>query len=203
MKQYPEISTDIVQGQAVYAFDKCDGSNIRAEWTRKNGFLKFGSRTRLLDRAEKPLGEAVDLFMAESGDDLAARFKDARWQEATAFFEFWGANSFAGTHMDEKHFVSLFDISVHKKGLLLAKDFLDLTEGLQRVKLLYHGNANHPFIDSVKEGRLEGMTFEGVVCKGPYKTPGMPRMFKIKNQAWFDKLRGLCQGDEEKFRRLS
>lgn len=203
MKQYPEIQHKAVGGQAVYAFDKLDGSNIRAEWTRKNGFWKFGSRTRLLDRAEKPLGEAIDLFMARSGDELASRFKAERWQEATAFFEFWGMNSFAGVHQEEDHFVSLIDVSAYKKGLLLARDYLKLTEGLERAKLLYHGNANEPFIQEVREGKLEGMTFEGVVCKGPYVTPGMPLMFKVKSQAWFDKLRGLCGDDEEKFRRLS
>lgn len=39
------------------------------------------------------------------------------------------------------------------------------------------------------------MTFEGVVCKagtGPH-----PTMFKIKSQAWFDRLRRLCKTDEE------
>jgi hypothetical protein len=43
MKTYPSISRDIV-GQPIYAFDKLDGSNIRAEWSKKNGFHKFGSR---------------------------------------------------------------------------------------------------------------------------------------------------------------
>ena len=47
MKQYPSISHDIRSVQA-YAFDKLDGSNIRAEWHPKKGFWKFGSRTRLL-----------------------------------------------------------------------------------------------------------------------------------------------------------
>ena len=98
MKQYPEIQHAIVGGTQVYAFDKYDGSNIRAEWTRKRGFWKFGSRTRLLDRSERPLGEAIDLLMAKSGDELGLRFKDERWQEATAFFEFWGKNSFAGVY---------------------------------------------------------------------------------------------------------
>ena len=203
MKQYPEIVTNVVQGQAIYAFDKLDGSNFRAEWTSKRGFWKFGTRTRLLDRAERPLGEAIDLFMAESGDELGSRFKSERWQEAIAFCEFWGPSSFAGNHADEAHFASLIDVSVHKKGLLLAKDFLKLTDGLHRAKLLYHGNANQPFVDSVKDGRLEGMTFEGVVCKGPYVRPGQPMMFKVKSQAWFDKLRGVCGNDEEKFKRLS
>jgi hypothetical protein len=203
MKQYPEIQCKAVSGQAVYAFDKLDGSNIRAEWTRKRGFWKFGTRTRLLDPMERPLGEAVDLFMMGQANELGRRFKEERWQEATAFMEFWGRNSFAGTHQDEEHFVSLIDVSVHKRGIVLPRDYLDLTEGLPRARFLYHGNASEPFIESVRSGTLEGMTFEGVVCKGPYVTPGMPLMFKVKSRAWFDRLRGICGGDEEKFRRLS
>lgn len=203
MKQYPEIQCRAVKGQAVYVFDKLDGSNIRAEWTRKRGFWKFGTRTRLLDRGDRPLGEAIDLFMMEQANELGRRFKEERWEEATAFMEFWGKNSFAGTHEDEEHFVDLIDVSVHKRGLLLPKDYLELTEGLVRARLLYHGNANEPFVESVKNGTLEGMTFEGVVCKGPYVTPGMPLMFKVKNQAWFDKLGKFCEGNEEKFRQLS
>jgi len=203
VKQYPEIGNRPVGGQAIYAFDKLDGSNVRAEWKRKRGWWKFGSRTRLLDRSESPLGEAIDLFLYGQANELERRFREERWDEATAFMEFWGPSSFAGTHQDEQHFVSLIDVSVQKRGLLLPKDYLELTEGLPRARLLYHGNANEPFVESVRTGTLEGMTFEGVVCKGPFVSPGLPLMFKVKNQAWFDRLRATCGGDEEKFRRLS
>jgi hypothetical protein len=202
MKQYPEIQRVVVGGKAIYAFDKIDGSSIRAEWTRKRGFWKFGTRTRLLDPNEKPLGDAIGLFMDNQAAELGQRLKDERWPEATAFFEFWGRESFAGTHRDDDHFVSLIDVSVFKKGLLLARDYLKLTEGLDRARLLYWGNANEPFVESVHNGALEGMTFEGVVCKGAYVSPGMPLMFKVKNRAWVEKLKGFCGGNEEKFRRL-
>jgi hypothetical protein len=35
MKQYPSIDATVRRGILVYAFDKLDGSNIRAEWDRK------------------------------------------------------------------------------------------------------------------------------------------------------------------------
>ena len=35
------------------------------------------------------------------------------------------------------------------------------------------------------------MTFEGVVCKGKYISPGLPLMFKIKNIEWIKKVREL------------
>ena len=70
-------------------------------------------------------------------------------------------------------------------------------------KLLYYGNANHPFVDSVRDGTLEGMTFEGVVCKMPqYKTPGITDMYKVKSYAWLEKLKKYCEGDENKFKQL-
>ena len=43
MKGYPSIPREVQHSLNVYAFDKLDGSQIRAEWTQKNGFFKFGS----------------------------------------------------------------------------------------------------------------------------------------------------------------
>ena len=49
MKEYPSIPhIDRGTGEFCIAFTKYDGSNIRAEWTRKSGWSKFGTRTHLL-----------------------------------------------------------------------------------------------------------------------------------------------------------
>jgi len=61
MKSYPTISTKIKPTQ-IYAFDKIDGSNIRVEWSDKQGFYKFGSRNRLIDENTYRLGESVNLI---------------------------------------------------------------------------------------------------------------------------------------------
>lgn len=61
MKEYPSIPAaadllarpDAYLGQPFVAFDKLDGSNIRAEWDRKKGWLRFGSRRRLLERGRR------------------------------------------------------------------------------------------------------------------------------------------------------
>jgi len=75
---------------------------------------------------------------------------------------------------------------------------------VETAKLLYYGNANEDFVETVKNGKLDGMTFEGVVCKAQeYKTPGRPWMFKLKNSAWLDKLRKQCKGNEELFKKLA
>jgi len=203
MKTYPTISRDL-QNVPIYAFDKLDGSNIRAEWTRKKGFWKFGSRKRLVDESDELLGESKQLILEKYADDLAKIFRKQRWQKAVAFFELHGPSSFAGRHAsEEEKTVTLFDVAGDKKGLLEPRNFLRTFGDLDIAPLLYHGNANSLFVAEVKEGRLEGMTFEGVVCKGKARSPGLPLMFKVKNQAWIDKLKDHCRGDEKLFNELA
>ena len=70
-------------------------------------------------------------------------------------------------------------------------------------KLLYHGNANQIFEDDVRNGKLQGITFEGIVCKGaPLKKGYPPLMFKIKTDAWTQKLKEYCKDDEQLFQKL-
>ncbi|MHA2067983.1 MAG: hypothetical protein ACXABY_26780, partial [Candidatus Thorarchaeota archaeon] len=175
-------------------FDKLDGSNIRAEWSAKRGFYKFGTRKRLLDKKEPILGPAVDLVLEKYGEDLAKVFKKERQRKAICFFEFHGPNSFAGYHdKDDKHTVTLFDANF-QKGILEPREFLKLFGHLDVPELLYSGRVGPEFVEKVNGGSLEGMTFEGVVCKGKNVSPGLPLMFKIKNHSWYAKLRA-SKGD--------
>jgi hypothetical protein len=125
MKQYPSISHDIRSVQA-YAFDKLDGSNIRAEWHPKKGFWKFGSRTRLLGTDQPWLSKADELVKHKYGDELSKIFRAQRYEKVVAFFEFYGANSFAGHHVDEQHTVTLIDVSAHRHGIVPPKEFVKL-----------------------------------------------------------------------------
>lgn len=202
MEIYPTIST-LVSNENIIAFDKLDGSNIRSEWTLKNGFAKFGTRRRLLGADEKPLGEAISLFQNEYADDLHKIFRKERLQKATVFFEFVGENSFAGYHEDEEHTVTLFDIHVYKKGLLTGKEFLKMVGNkVKTAPVLYEGKANAAFIESVRDSTLEGMTFEGVICKGGLDNRNRPMNFKIKSSAWLEKLKTKCGDDEAMFEKL-
>jgi len=197
VKTYPKISPEITN-QPIYAFDKLDGSNIRAEWSRKAGFYKFGSRKRLVGDDDPLLGESRQLVQNKYAQDLEAIFRSQRWDKVVCFFEFLGERSFAGLHENEPHDVVLFDVSVHRKGILEPRDFLKIFGDLHTPPLLYHGNPNVPFLDSVRAGELDGMTFEGVVCKGKSVSPGRPLMFKVKNRAWVDKVKALYGHDEKK-----
>lgn len=203
MKAYPSI-TGQIQNLPIYAFDKLDGSNIRGEWSRKKGFYKFGTRTRLVDETDPVFKDAPELLRTKYEKDLSDIFRKERYDSAVCFFEYHGPSSFVGIHKpDEAHTVTLFDVAPYKRGILEPGEYMDLFGHLDIAKLLYRGNPNSDFIASVKEGRLEGLTFEGVICKAknPKRTPA-PVMFKVKNLAWIQRLREFCAGDEKKFNEL-
>lgn len=202
METYPSIGT-IISNTPIYAFDKLDGSNIRAEWTRKNGFTKFGTRRRLLDPNEKPFGEAIELFMNKYNDDLNQIFRKQRYERATAFMEFAGENSFAGFHEQEPHDVTLFDVHVYKQGILTPKEYLKLFENkVDIAPVLFSGKITEDFAQSVRHSTLEGMTFEGVVCKGGLDNRRRVITFKMKSEAWFNKLRNKFAHQPEMIEKL-
>lgn len=197
MKQYPSISRDVQYGGPYYVFDKLDGSNIRAEWSKKQGFYKFGSRKVLLgERGESDqqslLGESLELIKALE-EPLAKVFQQERWQQVVCFFEFLGPSSFAGQHAAEPHKVTLIDLHIHKQGIIDVREFVRAFEGVvDTAKLLYQGNFNKELESQIRAGTLEGMSLEGVVAKAPpRKKWELPTMFKVKNQAWIDRVRAL------------
>lgn len=203
MLEYPTITKNIID-VPIYAYDKLDGSNIRVEWRKNKGFIKYGSRKRLLSEEERPLGEAVSIFRETLSDDLEIALRQTRTERATLFFEFYGENSFAGAHQPEEHMLKLFDVSLYKKGFMLPKEFMRAFDNVvPTAELLYHGKANEKFVKEIKEGTLEGMTFEGVVCKSQQLVKNQQVRFKLKNQNWLDKLKIKCNGNEQMFESLS
>jgi hypothetical protein len=183
------------------AFDKLDGSNIRAEWSNKNGFYKFGSRTRLIDENTPILGESINLILENFADDLAAKFKNKSWTRAVAFFEFYGEGSFAGWHEREDHKVTLIDVNVYKRGMLQAEHFVDVFGDLDIPKVLHEGIITEDLITEAKCGTLDGMTFEGIVCKYVNKGKHV-EMFKVKNRDWLNKLKDKCGSNAALYRKL-
>lgn len=204
MKKYPSIQREILRNVDIYAFDKLDGSNTRAEWSSKRGFYKFGARGRLVDESDPALGSMPGVFLEKYGSDLDKFFRRKSWQHVVAFCEFWGPSSFAGVHNpDEPKTVTLIDLAVDKKGILPPTEFINLSYFFDTAPCLYmSGKANKIFEEEVRNRTLQGMTFEGVVCKAKGVYPGRPTMFKIKSNAWIQKLRERCNGDERRFREL-
>ncbi|MFT4975217.1 MAG: hypothetical protein ACI8S6_001104 [Myxococcota bacterium] len=203
MKQYPSIPVGVVSDTPVTVFPKYDGSNVRAEWSRRQGWHKFGSRRRLLHSTLPILRDnAQALMMSRYGDDLAAVFRERRWDRVVAFFEFFGPRSIAGHHEEtDQHEVMLIDVSVHRRGLLEPDTFLDAFGHLAVPPVLHRGVFTGAMAAQVVAGTFPGQTVEGIVAKGSYQSPGRPLCFKVKSAAWLAALRTECRTEEEFVRR--
>lgn len=202
MKSYPSITKNIRKDIYIYAFDKYDGSLIRAEWNSKKGFYKFGTRTELIDVSSKPFGQAISLLKDKFEKDLSIIFKENKYQSVICFFEYWGKDSFAGTHnFDKLMELTLLDINPYKEGFLPPAIFIQQYGHLNTAKILYEGAVSVELFDSVKQSTLPNMGSEGVVCKG--MSGKVHIMFKIKSQAWLDKLKLYCNGNESLFAKLA
>ena len=190
--------------QRVHVWDKLDGSNIRAEWNKKRGFYKFGSRYRLIDSDSGILTKAPSLIMKKYADELDSCFRAQRWDSVIAFFEFFGQSSFAGQHNpDEEHDVMLLDVSTRQQGMLESDDFIKLFHWMGIPKLLNVRPFTQKICDQVSNGTLTEMTFEGVVCKGAkQKKTGLPLMFKQKNKSWIAALKRMCKNDIQRYKML-
>lgn len=202
MKHYPSIDSRIRDDLDVFVFDKIDGSNIRAEWSAKRSeFYKFGSKNRLIDATDPILGRSIELIKRKYEKQLSAVFLRKKYESVICFFEFFGPKSFAGQHHeDDKHDVILFDIAPYKKGILPPKELFALLEQDDQIEfapLLFKGHITPPIESMIRESKLPGMTFEGVVCKSDHQ------MFKIKSHAWLQKLKDKCGPDEALFRKLA
>lgn len=201
MKEYPSIYNMLRDDIYIYAFDKLDGSNIRAEWNFKRGFYKFGSRHQLIDESDKQLGKAISLITEKYGISLTTVFKEQGWKDALCFFEFYGASSFAGMHAEnDQHTITLIDVNPLRHGILAPQQFIKLFGSLDIPKVLFGGHVTPEFVQQVRNGTLEGITSEGCVCKGFEDKKTV--MFKIKSQLWLQKLKTFCKDDLSLYKKL-
>jgi len=219
MKTYPSTKfmngltkgAGIPDGNDWYVFDKLDGSNIRVEWSAKRGFYKWGRRYGLLDDSNPWLMPTpVQALLADSyGPGLDVEFRRRKYKRVLCFFEFVGANSFSGHHEHEAHRLVMIDVNLHPKGFMGPADFVSLCEdvgmqeGIEFARVLHQGEITQELLDSIRNSTLEGMTFEGAVCKSQGKKVSSRRAFKVKASIWLDKLREYCKDDMELFKRLA
>src|SRR5688500_10404747 len=116
MKSYPSIPhwNKGLFGENCVAFEKLDGSLIRAEWSKKNGWYKFGTKKQLIAETDEQFGQAVTLFNNKYSEGLQKVFRD-KYRDChnfIVFLEYYGEQSFAGTHVEgDKMDVVLFDVS--------------------------------------------------------------------------------------------
>ena len=207
MKSYPSISTQVDMSLSYWVFDKLDGSNLRAEWSPKRGFYKFGSRTQLLTPDQADLWPAVARIEALS-DELSPRLAALRAERVVCFFEWFGPRSFAGRHIDplEDMRLALLDIDVYKRGFLAPDRLMELatSASVPMPGLVHVGRVDKDFLGQVRAGTLPGVSLEGIIGKTAQDRASTPPiMFKHKAQAWYDRLREMCAGDQALFDRLS
>jgi hypothetical protein len=186
------------KGEQCLAFYKYDGSNIRAEWNRKQGWYKFGTRRRLFDKTDHEYGRAIDLFLERYGEALPKIFQTNKnykgRDQIIAFCEFYGEESFAGYHNFEKPFeVTLIDVEVHKKGFVLPRQFVDdFAPHVPVAPVVYEGRFDNDFVEQVIANKLEVSLLEGVVAKGSISGRNPQHslwMAKVKTRWWLDELR--------------
>ena len=195
MKEYPHIQAStgnlFREIQGAYIFDKIDGSNIRAEWRRKRGWYKFGSKTQLLRPDDKFLGNAVTVFVDKMSEPLAKFAYDNKYTHLNVFMEYWGEHSFAGNHdLNDEMNLTLFDICPDNKGIVGPSRFLKLCGDLPVSLPNYFGQRNwtRGFVDSIRKGDSDIIpTFEGVVGKSGDGHSLI--MAKAKTQKWIDKVK--------------
>lgn len=212
MKEYLSIlGPDGAPELPCIAFRKYDGSNLRFAWRRGQGWWQFGTRRRLFDATDPEFGCAIELFRAKYADGVERVIRDdphfrGVW-EVVCYCEFLGPNSFAGVHdpvhpvlkaagatgNDPKEVV-LFDVNVHRKGLLPPRRFLDTFGHMPVADVVYEGGFTPTFVRDVREGRFG--VGEGVICKGLDGPP--PHgiwMRKVKTLAYLEDLKRRFAAD--------
>lgn len=197
MIEYPSIiGVSKAPREECWAFNKIDGSNIRAKYTQKKGFESFGSRYCLIDESHPHLGKAVAIFKEVYAEPLGRLFRDKYrdYREIITFFEFFGKNSFAGIHdPNDQHRIYVFDVLLgHKdRKFVSPKEFVKtFSDKVLTPDVIYQGKLNEDFIQRVRGdefGLQEGVICKGLTTNGAYR--GKIWMCKIKTNKYLQSLR--------------
>ncbi len=186
------INKNIHIGKDGYSFYKYDGSNLRWEWNKKNGFFKFGTRNHLFNEKDLQFGEAISLFFEKYNEHLSKiLFDNFKQEKVIVFTEYFGKNSFAGTHqVEDIKKLKVFDIHILKKGLLSPKEFLKIFDNYDfMAEFLGQYKFNKEYIQKIQLNE-NNLYNEGVVIKG-----GIGKdlwMGKIKTLEYIEKLKQKC-----------
>jgi hypothetical protein len=197
MKHYPSIlgSKFCTIGKPGIAFYKYDGSNLRWEWNKKSGWNKFGTRNLLFDRTTEPYNQSIEMFLDDIGPKIIEELKqiDRNLIKTTAFTEFFGPNSFAGSHEDDDpKELRLFDVMMYRKGFIPPDQFVEMFGKYKwSAEVIYRGEIDLQFIQDVREGKYP--VVEGVVCKGD------DFVFKVKTNEYLAKLKRVFQDKWEDY----
>lgn len=189
MQDYPSIPRATGQSfreiPGAYIFDKLDGNSMRAEWNRKRGWYKHGKRHTLVDDQNDFCAQAPALFDQKLAETLARIAHDQRWSNLVVYYEFWGIQSLGGSHVhDDPKFCTVFDAAVDRQ-ILDPSEFRKVFEDtVPTPRFLGRQNWTRGYVEQVRLGQVDGVTFEGVVAKGLIRKDIVRA--KAKTQAWLD-----------------
>jgi len=202
MKHYHSIEkyNEEYFGKYVFGFDKIDGSNFVAEWSKKlskktrftNGFAKFGTRTEMIKKESNPFAKGIDIFMNKYSEPLDKIFNENKLFKGidliTVYGEFYGDSSFAGQHnWSEPHDLIIYDMFLYKKDFVKPRDFIDIFGNLHIPDLIFSGLFDKNIVNDVECNSYnlkEGLVFKGVDNNKVF-------MFKMKTYQWLNKVREL------------
>ena len=190
MKAYPSIKQFRADRHADFVghtFAKHDGSNLRFEWSRKQGWFRFGSRRRLLEREHPTFGKSMAMFEDGFAETFERFATENEHDSIVVYCEFWGPKSFAGEHeADDEHVLTPIDVAIYKRGLLATDCFVEQFGGKFDLGYLGQQTWDRQFVDSVRASKLAGMSFEGVVGKAG--SGHKRKSVKLKSKAWVEKV---------------
>lgn len=188
------------------AFEKIDGTNIHFVWTPQNNFQSFGTRRDRYSYTDASLTEfhkyhygldglddAFQKIEPTLSDFLTKQYGNAK--EVIIFTEFYGINSFAGSHQtaDEKK-LTLFDVQID--GVMLPPDqFIELFEPFGIPKVVFRGKFTGQLFVDVRNGKYpvgEGVVVKGIVNNQMY-------MAKIKTNAYLKKLKETFKNNWQEY----
>ena len=199
MLQYPSIpgirNSQHHVGSEITAQYKYDGSSLRWEWSPGRGWHKFGTRRQLFDASTPLYNQAIEPFMNDMADVIVERVLqlDRKCQRITAFTEFFGDSSFAGSHDEsESKQLKLLDVFLFKRGFLDVTEFYQLFQDQAWTpEIIYQGTLTEKFIDDVRNSIYP--IVEGVICRGAGFS------LKIKTLAYLAKLKAVFADNWERY----
>lgn len=214
MKQYSSIGRDIVYNQMCYVFDKLDGRNFRVEFKADDGFVKFGTRTHLVDRTDMQYVNAIEMLEMIVIHDLSfmKAISKIHWQytkhlskaeqrkaRSTIFCEYYSDYSFAGQDVYTADMtaqkIACIDIDVYKHRIIDPNIFIHSIPEEYRAQCFGHYVIIPDVVERIRKKDSEFANLrEGVVCKYVNRQ-GNVEMFKIKTYDWLHRLKAFCHND--------
>jgi hypothetical protein len=177
------------------AFEKYDGTNIHWVLTPQFGWIDYGTRrdrfpfnlegSKRFEQAHPELA-GVDNMWDLGGkieSYLVSTYPSAN--EIMVFTEYFGPNSFAGTHQpgDEMNLV-IFDVQIDG-ALLPPEEFVTTFKDFNIARVIFKGKYSGQLFVDVRAGKY-GVR-EGIVVKGV--VDGKIYMAKIKTDEYLERLK--------------